>query len=53
MKGARGSEFEFLSIAELSKAMQARRISAAELLEHTIARIEVLDGVTGPLTGPR
>lgn len=43
MKGARRSEFDFLSIAELSEAMQARRISAAELLEHTIARIEVLD----------
>jgi amidase len=37
------SELDFASIRELSSAMQARRISAFELLEHTIARIETLD----------
>jgi amidase len=37
------SELDFGSITELSNAMRARRISASELLEHTIARIETLD----------
>src|SRR6516164_1502666 len=37
------SELDFASITALSSAMQARRISASELLEHTIARIETLD----------
>jgi amidase len=37
------SELDFASITELSSAMQSRRISASELLEHTIARIETLD----------
>lgn len=43
MKEAPRSELDFASIAQLSDAMQARKISASELLEHTIARIEVLD----------
>src|SRR5215813_283879 len=34
---------DFASVAQLSAAMRARKISAAELLEHTIARIEALD----------
>ena len=37
------SELDFASITALSSAMQARRISASELLEHTIARIETLE----------
>jgi len=37
------SELDFASITALSSAMQARRISASKLLEHTIARIETLD----------
>jgi amidase len=35
--------WDFASIAELTKALQSRRLSASELLEHTIARIELLD----------
>ena len=37
------SEWTFCSIAELTNALQSRRVSALELLEHVIARIEVLD----------
>jgi len=37
------SQLDFGSIAELSDALRARRISASELLEHTVARIETLD----------
>ena len=37
------SEWDFCSIGQLSKALQSRDISASELLEHTIARIEGLD----------
>lgn len=33
----------FCSIAELTKALRSRRISASEVLEHVIARIEALD----------
>jgi amidase len=40
---ASGSECDFGSIAHLSDAMRARKISASELLENTIARIEALD----------
>jgi amidase len=43
MTSACRSELDFGSIAELSNAVQARRISATELLEHTVARIETLD----------
>jgi amidase len=38
------SEWDFCSIAQLSDALMARKLSASELLEHTIARIEALDG---------
>lgn len=37
------SGLEFASIASLSKALRSRRISASELLEQVIARIEALD----------
>lgn len=37
------SEWDFCSIADLTKALQSRRMSAFELLEHVIARIEALD----------
>src|SRR5580765_3147996 len=37
------SEWTFCSIAELTNALQSRRMSALELLEHVIARIEALD----------
>jgi amidase len=37
------SELDFCSIAELTKALRSRRISASELLERVIARIEALD----------
>lgn len=43
MREADASQLDFASIAQLSKAIQTRRISAVELLEHTIARIEALD----------
>jgi amidase len=38
-----GPQLDFASITELSEAMRARRISASELVERTIARIEKLD----------
>jgi amidase len=41
---ASDTELDFGSIARLSDAMRARKISASELLENTIARIEALDG---------
>jgi amidase len=37
------SEWDFCSIASVSSALRSRRISALELLEHVIARIEALD----------
>jgi amidase len=37
------SEWDHASIGTLSDALQSRKISASELLEHTIARIEALD----------
>jgi amidase len=37
------SEWDYCTIRELTAALQARRISALELLVHTIARIEALD----------
>src|SRR5262249_24174631 len=38
------SECDYASIGELSDALRSRKMSAFELLEHTIARIEALDG---------
>jgi amidase len=37
------SEWGCPTIKELVEALQARKISASELLEHTVARIEALD----------
>jgi Amidase len=37
------SEWDYSSINQLTEALQARKVSASELLEHTIARIEALD----------
>jgi amidase len=38
------SEWDFGSVAQLSDALATRKLSASELLAHTIARIEALDG---------
>ena len=38
------SEWDYCPIKELSAALESRQISASELLEHTIARIEAWDG---------
>jgi amidase len=40
---AAASEWDYRSITQLSEALQARKISARELADHTIARIEALD----------
>jgi len=37
------SEWDYATTEQLTDALQARRISASELLAHTIARIEALD----------
>jgi amidase len=37
------SEWDYGTISQLSKALRARKISASELLEDTIARIETVD----------
>jgi amidase len=37
------SECDYCAIKELTEALHARRISASELLEHAMARIEALD----------
>ena len=37
-------EWDYGSIGQLLGALRARKMSASELLEHTIARIEALDG---------
>jgi amidase len=37
------SEWDFASVAELAGALRSRRLSASELLDHTIARMEALD----------
>src|SRR5262249_31570736 len=37
------SDWDFGSIAQLTDALRSRLISASELLEHVIARIEVVD----------
>jgi amidase len=39
-----GSLWAYLSAKQLSAALQAREISASEVLDYTIARIEALDG---------
>src|SRR5262252_4859722 len=40
---APASEWDYASIGKLSDALGSGKISASELLEHTIARIEALD----------
>src|SRR6516164_665041 len=37
------SDCDFCSIADLVKMLRSRKISAAELLEHVIARVEVVN----------
>ncbi len=37
------SEWDYCTIKEVSAALESRQISASELLEHTIARLEALD----------
>ena len=37
------SEWDYCTIGELVSALRRRTISASELIEHTIARIEALD----------
>ncbi|BBO05631.1 MULTISPECIES: amidase [Bradyrhizobium] len=44
MEFADAADLNYGSIRALASALRARRISASELLEHTIARIEALDG---------
>ncbi|WP_339039568.1 amidase [Bradyrhizobium symbiodeficiens] len=41
---ADAADLDYGSIGALSGALHARKVSASELLEHTIARIEALDG---------
>jgi amidase len=38
------SEWDYCSVGALRDALDARKLSALELVEHTIARIEALDG---------
>lgn len=38
------SKWPYVTAKELSGALQARKVSALEIVEHTIARIEALDG---------
>ena len=40
---APSSEWDYASIGEISAGLHSRKISAAELLDHTIARIGALD----------
>ena len=37
------SEWDFASVVELAAALRSRKLSASELLEHTVARVEALD----------
>src|SRR5262249_11180008 len=37
------SEWDYRTLTQLVEALQARKVSASELAEHTIARIETLD----------
>ena len=41
---ANALDWDYGSIGAMAGALQARKLSASELLEHTIARIEALDG---------
>ncbi|MFK4508219.1 amidase [Bradyrhizobium daqingense] len=41
---ANAADLDYGSISALSSSLHARKVSASELLEHTIARIEALDG---------
>ena len=41
---ADATDWHYGSISTLLSALHARKISASELIEHTIARIEALDG---------
>ena len=43
MKAPPASDWDFSSIAELTTALRSRRMSASELLDSVIARIEALD----------
>jgi Asp-tRNA(Asn)/Glu-tRNA(Gln) amidotransferase A subunit family amidase len=38
------TDWDYGSISTLLSALHARKVSASELIEHTIARIEALDG---------
>src|SRR5271166_1596566 len=38
-----GDEWDYCSIGKLSDNLRSRKISASEVLEHTIARVEALD----------
>jgi amidase len=38
------SEWDYCTITELVAALRSRTISASEIVDHTIARIEALDG---------
>jgi len=38
------SGWDYRTIKELVQALQARKISSSELVEHTIARVQALDG---------
>lgn len=40
---APSSEWDYASVGEIAQALRSRKLSASELLEHTIARIETLD----------
>jgi Asp-tRNA(Asn)/Glu-tRNA(Gln) amidotransferase A subunit family amidase len=46
------TEWDFCSIADLANALQSRRISASELLDHVIARIDALDQRYNAVVGP-
>jgi amidase len=37
------SDLDFASITEFTEALRSRKLSASELIEHTIARVEALD----------
>ncbi|WP_156948824.1 amidase [Bradyrhizobium sp. WSM1417] len=42
--GSTATDWDYGSISTLLSALHARKVSASELIEHTIARIEALDG---------
>src|SRR5215469_13662610 len=43
LASAPSSEWDYASVGEIAQALQSRKLSASDLLEHTIARIETLD----------